>query len=74
MSLTLRERRDDSGPEGDDAWIIRRHDEVVTPAFGFNAGHTRDVTEIVRRFAQGHDPARERCWIAETEGERAGCV
>ena len=74
MSLTLRDRRSDNGPDGDDAWIVRRHDEVVTPAFGFNAGHTRDVAEIVAKFAAGHDPARERCWIAEVDGERAGCV
>lgn len=69
MPLTLRDRRPD-----DDAWIVRRHDEVVTPAFGFNAGHTRDVAEIVAKFAAAHDPARERCWIAEIEGVRAGCV
>jgi GNAT superfamily N-acetyltransferase len=70
MTVTLRDRR---GPE-DDAWIIERHDAVVTPAFGFNAGHTRDVSAIAAKFAAGHDPVRERCWIAEVDGERAGCV
>ena len=25
-------------------------------------------------FIDGYDPARERCWIAEMNGERVGCV
>jgi GNAT superfamily N-acetyltransferase len=69
MTLTLRDWTPD-----DDPWIVRRHDEVVTPAFGFNAGHTRDVAQIAARFAARRDPARERCWIAEVNGEHAGCV
>lgn len=69
MSFTLR-----NWDPADDAWIVDRHDAVVTPAFGFNAGHTRDIAEIAGKFAAAHDPARERCWIAEVDGERAGCV
>jgi GNAT superfamily N-acetyltransferase len=32
------------------------------------------VAEIVARFVRKYDAARERCWIAEREGERVGCV
>jgi GNAT superfamily N-acetyltransferase len=32
------------------------------------------IARIVADFAQSHDPARERAWIAELDGERAGCV
>jgi GNAT superfamily N-acetyltransferase len=32
------------------------------------------VAEIVAKHLRGHDPARERAWIAEREGERIGCV
>jgi GNAT superfamily N-acetyltransferase len=32
------------------------------------------VAEIVGGFGQQHDPRRERAWIAERDGENAGCV
>ena len=69
MSVSLR-----AWKREDDPWIVRRHDEVVTPAFGFNTGHTRDVAAIAARFAANHDPERERCWIAELDGAPVGCV
>jgi GNAT superfamily N-acetyltransferase len=32
------------------------------------------VAKLFARFANEHDPAMERCWIAELDGVRAGCV
>src|SRR6266850_6827204 len=32
------------------------------------------VAGIVAEFVQGFDPDRERCWIAEVDGKRAGSV
>jgi GNAT superfamily N-acetyltransferase len=32
------------------------------------------VAQIVADFAGGYDPAGERCWIAEMDGEAVGCV
>ena len=32
------------------------------------------IATIVGAFAQGHDPERERAWIAELAGVRVGCV
>ena len=70
MSVSLRNRR---GAEDDD-WIVDRHATVNAPANGFGPQHARDVADIVQAFAAARDPVRERCWIAEVEGEWAGCV
>lgn len=32
------------------------------------------MAKIVADYAREHDPAREAAWIAEVDGERAGCV
>jgi GNAT superfamily N-acetyltransferase len=32
------------------------------------------VARIVADYAESHDPEREGAWIAESEGERMGCV
>ena len=32
------------------------------------------VAEIAADFARQHDPARERCWIAEHDGEIVGSI
>jgi N-acetylglutamate synthase-like GNAT family acetyltransferase len=32
------------------------------------------VAEIAANFLATHDPKRERCWIAEREGQNVGCA
>jgi GNAT superfamily N-acetyltransferase len=59
---------------GDMGWITERHGLHYAREYGWN-GHIEAVTaRICADFLDSHDPARERCWIAERGGERLGCV
>ena len=59
---------------GDMGWITERHGVLYGREYGWN-GHIEAVTaRICADFLDGHDPGRERCWIAERGGERLGCV
>src|SRR5687767_11632291 len=66
--LVLRE----NGP-GDIGWIVERHGALYWAEYGWDAEFEALVAEICAAF-RGYDPARERCWIAELDGVRAGCV
>ncbi|MFD5269258.1 GNAT family N-acetyltransferase [Streptomyces sp. NPDC058335] len=59
---------------GDLGWVVMIHGEVYDRQFGWNAEFEALVARIVADYAGGHDPAREAAWIAEVDGERAGCV
>lgn len=59
---------------GDLGWIIQRHGELYASEYGWDATFEALVARIVADFAAGHDPERERTWIAEVGGERVGCV
>jgi GNAT superfamily N-acetyltransferase len=55
-------------------WVIHRHGALYDEAFGWGAPFEAIVAEIVARFMKRHDRARERCWIAERDGEVLGSV
>ncbi|KPI00398.1 GCN5-related N-acetyltransferase [Actinobacteria bacterium OK074] len=59
---------------GDLGWIVLAHGEVYHQQFGWNAEFDVMVAGIVAEYGGGHDPATEAAWIAEVDGERAGCV
>lgn len=59
---------------GDIGWIIQRHGELYFEEYGWNTDFERVVAEIGADFLKYYDPARERCWIAEVDGRRAGSV
>ena len=59
---------------GDLGWVVMAHGEVYDRQFGWNAEFEALVAQIVADFAEDHDPAREAGWIAEVDGERAGCI
>lgn len=67
--VVLREPR-----AGDFGWAIERHGVIYETEFGWGPGFEGLVAELFGKFAQRHDPSRERCWIAELNGERVGCV
>lgn len=63
------------GPRpGDLGWTIERNAAVYAAEFGWNEEYEALVARIVADFAATRDPAREAVWIAELDGERAGCV
>lgn len=59
---------------GDIGWAIERHARLYADEYGWNGEFEAMVARLFAQFAGGHDPARERCWIAEIDGERVGCV
>jgi DNA-binding MarR family transcriptional regulator/GNAT superfamily N-acetyltransferase len=59
---------------GDYGWAIERHGVIYQTQFGWGTKFEGLVAELFGKFAINHDPTRERCWIAELDGERVGCV
>jgi len=59
---------------GDIGWAIERHGQLYADEFGFNEEFEALIASLFAQFATKHDPAKERCWIAEVDGERVGCV
>lgn len=59
---------------GDLGWVVMAHGEVYHRQLGWDTDFEALVARIVADYATRHDPAREAAWIAEADGERAGCV
>lgn len=59
---------------GDIGWVIHRQALLYSQEYGWDASFEALVAEIAGRFLQKFDPAWERCWIAEREGQVAGSV
>ena len=67
--IVLREHR-----PGDMGWVTERHAVLYHEQDGWGAGFEALVAGIVKDFLENFDAKRERCWIAERNGERVGCV
>ncbi|HUZ74900.1 MAG TPA: helix-turn-helix domain-containing GNAT family N-acetyltransferase [Stellaceae bacterium] len=67
--ITVRRHR-----PGDIGWIIGTHARVYADEYGWDASFEALMVKIMTPFLRQHDPARERCWIAELDGEPAGCI
>ena len=59
---------------GDIGWVIERHGTLYAEEYGWDETFEALVAGIAAKFIERFDPARERCWIAERDGERVGCV
>jgi DNA-binding MarR family transcriptional regulator/GNAT superfamily N-acetyltransferase len=63
------------GPRpGDLGWIVQRHGALYAQQYGWDESFEALVAQIVAEYAREHDPRREAAWIAEVDGEPAGCV
>jgi GNAT superfamily N-acetyltransferase len=62
------------GQPGDLGWVIMAHGEIYADEFGWDTSFEALVARIVADYAGEHDPAREAAWVAELDGQRAGCV
>ena len=59
---------------GDMGWVTYRHGAIYAEEYGWDATFEALVAQIVSDFIKNYNPARERCWIAEMDGEIVGSV
>jgi DNA-binding MarR family transcriptional regulator/GNAT superfamily N-acetyltransferase len=59
---------------GDIGWIVHRQGLLYAQEYGWDETFEALVAEIAAAFVRNFDPKRERCWIAEREGEVVGSV
>jgi DNA-binding MarR family transcriptional regulator/GNAT superfamily N-acetyltransferase len=59
---------------GDFGWVVKRHAELYAKEYHWIEPFEGVCAQIVADFANKNDPTRERCWIAEMDGENVGCI
>jgi GNAT superfamily N-acetyltransferase len=59
---------------GDFGWVVKRHAELYAQEYRWTEPFEGVCAQIVADFVNKFDAERERCWIAEMDGENAGCV
>ena len=59
---------------GDMGWVVHRHGVLYAQEYRFDERFEALVAQIVARFIERFDARRERCWMAEKDGEIVGSV
>jgi DNA-binding MarR family transcriptional regulator/N-acetylglutamate synthase-like GNAT family acetyltransferase len=59
---------------GDFGWIVKRHAELYAQEYLWREPFEGVCAQIVADFVNKYDANRERCWIAESNGENVGTV
>jgi DNA-binding MarR family transcriptional regulator/GNAT superfamily N-acetyltransferase len=59
---------------GDMGWVVMQHGEIYAREYRFTDAFEALVADVVAKYMKNFDPAWEKGWIAEIDGERAGSV
>src|SRR5579863_1424712 len=59
---------------GDMGWVVYREGALYAQEYGFDETFEALVAQIVADFLPEFDPKRERCWIAEVNGQNVGHI
>lgn len=63
------------GPRpGDLGWVLQRSAAVYAAEFGWNSAYESLAAGILADFTAANDPVGEALWIAEQDGDPAGCA
>src|SRR2546423_4922597 len=55
-------------------WVVQSNGSLYAQEYGWDESYEALVAQIVSDFIKNYDPKRERCWIAEKDGEPVGSV
>jgi len=59
---------------GDMGWVTSANAAIYAREYGWDLSYEALVARITADFIDNFNPKRERCWIAELDGERVGSV
>ena len=55
-------------------WVIRQHGLLYKQEYAWDERFEALVAQICADFINNYDPQKERCWIAEMQGEQVGSI
>jgi DNA-binding MarR family transcriptional regulator/GNAT superfamily N-acetyltransferase len=59
---------------GELGWVVQRHGALYAAEYGWDSSFEALVAQLVADYAVRADLKREAAWIAEVDGQPAGCV
>ncbi|WP_113884313.1 MULTISPECIES: bifunctional helix-turn-helix transcriptional regulator/GNAT family N-acetyltransferase [Cytobacillus] len=59
---------------GDMGWVVHKHGLLYSQEYGWDGRFEALVSQIAADFINNYNPKRERCWIAEMNGETVGSI